>query len=150
VTIRAVVDTNVVVSGLLSPGGRPARVLRAAGVAYRLVWSPGVVAECLRVLTYPRVAKVLGAARREEYARRIVIGLAAGADMVSPEMLPRLRVVEADPDDDLFLATALAGGASVVVSGDRRHLLPLREFAGVRIIGPADFLVELGLTDVAK
>ncbi len=146
-TVRAVVDTNVVVSGLLSPGGRPARVLRAAGVSCRLVWSPGVVAECLRVLTYQRVAKVLKAARREEYARQVVAGLAAGADMVSPEMLPQLRAVKADPDDDLFLATALAGGASVVVSGDRRHLLPLREFAGVRVIDAATFLGELGLAE---
>jgi len=47
---------------------------------------------------------------------------AAGADLVVPEMLPKLRVVKADPDDDLFLATALASGAQVLVSGDRRHL----------------------------
>ena len=63
--------------------------------------------------------------------------------MVAEEMLPRVAVVEADPDDDLLLATALSGGASVVVSGDRRHLLSLGEFAGVRVIGPATFLVEI-------
>ncbi len=69
--------------------------------------------------------------------------LAAGADMVAEEMLPRVAVVKADPDDDLLLATALSGGASVVVSGDPRHLLSLGEFAGVRVIGPATFLVEI-------
>lgn len=142
-TVRAVVDTNVVVSGILSPGGKPAAVLRAAGVTFQLVWTPGIVAECLRVLAYPRVAKVLAPTGRQEYARRVVAGLAAGADMVSPALLPKLRAVEADPDDDLFLATALAGGARLLVSGDRRHLLSLGEYAGVRIIGPAVFLEEL-------
>ena len=142
-TIRAVIDTNVVISGLLSPSATPAKVIRAAGVSFRLVWSPGIVAECLRVIDYPRVAMVLRAARRAAQARELVLALAAGADMVAHEMLPRLNVVKADPDDDLFLATALAGGASVVVTGDRRHLLPLGEFGGVRIIDPATFLVDL-------
>ncbi len=142
-TVRAVVDTNVVVSGILSPGGKPAAVLRAAGVSFQLVWTPGIVAECLRVLAYPHIAKTLAPKRRQEYARQVVAGLAAGADMVSPEMLPKLRVVKADPDDDLFLATALAGGAQVLVSGDRRHLLSMREYAGVRIIDTAAFLAEL-------
>ena len=144
-TIRAVVDSNVVVSGLLSPSGKPGKVIQAAGVSFRLVWSPGIVAECLRVLDYPRVARLLHAARQEAQAREIVRTLAAGADVVAQEMLPRLAVVKADPDDDLLLATALAGGASVVVSGDRRHLLPLGEFAGVRIIDPATFLIEIDL-----
>ena len=134
---------NVVISGLLSPSGRPARILQAAGISFRLVWSPGIVAECLRVLDYPRVARVLHAARREEQAREVLRALAAGADIVAQEMLPRLAVVKADPDDDQLLATALGGGASVVVSGDRRHLLPLGEFAGVRILDPAAFLVEI-------
>jgi putative PIN family toxin of toxin-antitoxin system len=143
VIVRAVIDPNVVISGLLSSSGTPAKVIRAAGVSFQLVWSPGIVAECLRVIDYPRVAKVLRAEGREDQAREVVLALAAGADMVAHEMLPRLAVVKADPDDDLFLATALAGGASVVVSGDRRHLLPLGQFGGVRIIDPANFLVDL-------
>jgi len=143
VTIRAVVDTNVVVSGILSPGGKPAAVLRTAGVGFRLVWTPDIVAECLRVLAYPRIARVLAPTRRQEYARQVVAGLAAGADMVSPELLPKVRAVKADPDDDLFLATALAGGAQILVSGDRRHLLAMRNYGGVRIVDAATFLEEL-------
>lgn len=142
-TLRAVVDTNVVVSGLLSPSGKPASVLRAAGISFRLVWSPGIVGECLRVLDYPRVSRVLSATNRLAQAGHLVRALADRADMVPPDMLPRLAVVKEDPDDDLFLATALVGGASVVVSGDRRHLRPLGEFAGVRIVDPATFLVEI-------
>jgi putative PIN family toxin of toxin-antitoxin system len=142
---RAVVDTNVFISGALSPGSTPSEVLRAAGQAFRLVWSAGIVAECLRVLAYPRVERRLRAGGDEEDARVLLARLAAGADMVAAELLPRIRVVTADPSDDLFLATAIAGGARVLVSGDKRHLLPLREVSGVRIVDPATFAAELGL-----
>jgi predicted nucleic acid-binding protein len=96
VTVRTVVDNNVVVSGILSPGGKPAATLRAAGVAFPLGWTPGIVAERLRVLAYPRIEKVL-APTQQEYALRVVAGLAAGADMVSPELLPKLHAAKADP-----------------------------------------------------
>ncbi len=70
--------------------------------------------------------------------------------MLSPELLPRLRVVKGDPDDDLFIATALAGGAPAVVSGDKRHLLALKEYAGVRIVDAATFVEELRIGRPAR
>jgi len=143
---RAVLDTNVVVSAVLSPGGTPAAIVRAAGVAFQLVWSPGIVAEWLRVMSYPRITRRLRALGREETGRATVVRLAAGAEVVAPDLLPSIRVVEGDPSDDLLIATAVAGRASELVTGDRKHLLALREVAGVRIIDPATFAQELGLT----
>lgn len=52
------------------------------------------------------------------------------------------RAVPADPDDDVVVATAIAGNADFIVSGDR-HLLELGEHAGIRIISPAMLLVLL-------
>ena len=57
--IRAVVDTNVVVSGILNRGGVPAAVLRAAGLRYELVWTPAIAVECRRILDLPRILKRL-------------------------------------------------------------------------------------------
>lgn len=54
-----------------------------------------------------------------------------------------VSAVAGDPDDDLILATALAGGADVLASGDRRHLLPLGIHAGIRILTPQALLAEL-------
>ena len=142
---RAVVDTNVVVSALLNPFGTPASVVGVANARFKLVWSAGIVTECLRVLTYEKIARRLRAIGKEEAARATVARLAAGAELVAPERLPRIRVVKDDPSDDLFLATAIAGGARVLVSGDRRHLLPLKEVMGVRIVDAATFAAELGL-----
>jgi putative PIN family toxin of toxin-antitoxin system len=48
-----------------------------------------------------------------------------------------------DPDDEMILECALAGEADYIVSGDQRHLLPLRQFRGIAIVSPADFLRRL-------
>jgi putative PIN family toxin of toxin-antitoxin system len=137
---RAVVDTNVVVSGILSPRGRPAAVLRAAGVRFELVWTPALVVECYRVLSYPKLVKALGA--RERGARRAVADLAALAVMVPPGQLPALQVVDSDPDDDVLFGAALAGGARFVVSGDAA-VLAIGSFAGVVVVDAAGFLSTL-------
>ena len=52
-----------------------------------------------------------------------------------------LKAVPADPDDDKVLECAEAGGATHIVTGDRRHLLPLGSFNGIPIVTAADFLM---------
>lgn len=136
--IRAVLDANVVISAMLAPRGTPARVVALAGVGYELVWSPAIVAECLRVIAYPKLRGRLQVDR----PGHLVAQLAAAATMVESE-LPELGVVPGDPSDDVYLATALVGAARRVVTGDQRHLLRLREFAGVRLMSPAAFLAEV-------
>lgn len=54
-----------------------------------------------------------------------------------------LKEVAADPDDDKILECALVGRATHIVTGDRRHLLPLATYQGIRIVTPADFLAEM-------
>jgi uncharacterized protein len=54
-------------------------------------------------------------------------------------VLPDLRVVAGDPDDDPVIATAVAARADYLVTGDRRHLLPLGAYAGTRIVTPRQF-----------
>ena len=139
--IRVVVDTNVVVSAALSPRGKPAQVVRAAGLRFELVWTGAIVAECYRILSGPRLARLLKG--REEYARTVVAGLAAGATMVAPELLAAVRVVQEDPDDDVLFGAALAGGARFVVSGDAA-VLAVGNFAGVKVVSAAEFLATLG------
>jgi predicted nucleic acid-binding protein len=64
------------------------------------------------------------------------------ADIIIPDIVP--NVVENDPADDHILACAVSGKADVIVSGDKRHLLPLKEYEGIPIVRPADFLRMLG------
>jgi uncharacterized protein len=53
-----------------------------------------------------------------------------------------LRVVKADPDDDKVVECAVNGAATHVVTGDRRHLLPIRAYQGISIVTPAEFLMR--------
>jgi uncharacterized protein len=66
------------------------------------------------------------------------------ADLLTFNSLVRitgtLKVVPADPDDDKILECAAVGNATHVVSGDKRHLLPLGQFQGIAIVSPADFI----------
>ena len=52
----------------------------------------------------------------------------------------RLKVVTADPDDDKVVECAVVGDATHIVTGDRRHLLPLGSYQGIAIVSAADFL----------
>jgi hypothetical protein len=54
-----------------------------------------------------------------------------------------VEVVKAYPSDNVYLATALAGGTRWVVSENTRHLTPVDGYAGLRIVEPAVFLAEL-------
>ncbi|MCH8294559.1 putative toxin-antitoxin system toxin component, PIN family [Candidatus Poribacteria bacterium] len=53
-----------------------------------------------------------------------------------------LKVINADPDDDKVLECAVVGGATHIVTGDRRHLLPLGSYQGIPIVTAADFLAQ--------
>jgi predicted nucleic acid-binding protein len=65
---------------------------------------------------------------------------------LAAELVPAPEAAEAvtgDPDDDLILACAIQAKVDALVSGDRRHLLPVGEHRGVRIVTPQALLAEL-------
>ena len=51
--------------------------------------------------------------------------------------------VTGDPDDDVVLACSVSAGVQIIVSGDRRHMAPIREHRGIRVISPQALLAEL-------
>ncbi len=62
------------------------------------------------------------------------------AGNVSPTV--KLDVIKADPKDNIILECAVAGNADYIVSGDK-HLLDLKEFSGIKILKPAEFLRKI-------
>ena len=54
-----------------------------------------------------------------------------------------LHAVQTDPKDDMILECGVVAGADFIVTGDRRHLLPIGTFQGIRILTPAELLTEL-------
>lgn len=94
-----------------------------------LCTSETLLAELLEVLSREKFAARLQAAGLTPAG--IVDDLRKLAVIVSPPTVP--RVIVNDPDDDHVLAYALAAGADLIVSGDRRDLLPLASYQGIEI-----------------
>ena len=61
----------------------------------------------------------------------------------APAPAPLPEAVTGDPDDDQILACAIEAGVDALVSGDRRHLVPVGEHRGVRVLTPQALLAEL-------
>lgn len=95
-----------------------------------------MLAELERILT----EKLDFAPDRWQAVEQLLVDLAVEL-VAAPASRP--EAVSGDPDDDLILACAVEAGVEVLVSGDRRHLLPLGEHRGVRIVTPQALLAEL-------
>jgi len=132
--LRVVLDTNVVVSGLLHQKGAPATILDAAtSKQFRCYISESLLDEYREVLT----RDYLGLDQHR--AARFIRGLREAAIFV----VPRKKVAVArDPDDDRVMECALEAGADFIVTGNIRDFPA--QFHGVRVVTPRDFLFVLG------
>jgi putative PIN family toxin of toxin-antitoxin system len=140
--MRVVLDANVFVSALISSQGAPARVVaRWRDEAFDIVVSPAILSELETVLHYPRLQQRYNLPDQD--IRRFIQLLRKFAVEVSP--VEELDVVKQDAADNRYLECALAGGASVIVTGDR-HLLDLGQYETIHILSPAGFLAFLELS----
>lgn len=132
--MRVVLDTNTLVSGVISPGGPPRRLIDGARTqAFELCSSATLLAELLDVLSREKFAARLTCAGLTPQS--IVGDLRRLVYLATPQEVR--RVVENDADDDHVLACAVAGRADLIVSGDK-HLLTLGgQYNGIAIVTPA-------------
>jgi putative PIN family toxin of toxin-antitoxin system len=134
--MRLVLDTNVVASAVLW-GGVPRQLLQAGREKrVSLFTSIWLLAELTDILVRPKFENKLAAAGLS--IEQIVDRYAEMAAVVQPAAIA--PTVLDDPDDDQVLACAMAARADLIVSGDRRHLLPLGSFEGIPIVSPAEAL----------
>jgi putative PIN family toxin of toxin-antitoxin system len=136
VSRRTLCDTNVLVSAFIA-GGPPSRVIQAAiDGRIRLVVADPVLDELARVLSVK-----LGFGRSQLQEIDNFLTDLADERIATPAHPP--EAVTGDRDDDVVLACAIAARVEVLVSGDRRHLLPVGEHHGLRIVTPQALLAEL-------
>ena len=134
--MRAVLDPNVVISGLLSSAGSPAQVLRAWREGrFEAIDSGLLLAELERALAYPKLRRRIP----HDDATAAIRFLKAGATVVDDPTGPPPAHSE-DPGDDYLIALA-ADQRAALVSGDR-HLLALAQ--RIPVYSPRDFLELLG------
>ena len=127
-----VIDTNVVVSGLLLKG-LPGRIVSLCRERVIIPYaSKDIIDEYIRVLAYPKFQL---SSREIEY-------------LIYREILPYFEtvtpsahepIVVSDPADDKFIHCAMAGSIETIISGDS-HLLDLGRYDSICMLHPADFL----------
>jgi len=131
--VRLVIDTNVVVSGLLWLGN-PGRLLEAAALGQvTLYTSPALLAELAAILTTPKLTRPIvrsGMTLDDLLARYVNVAI-----VVQPTAVP--RIVPNDPDDDQALAAAVEAHADLIVSGDKDLHSLGGSYNGIRIVTPA-------------
>lgn len=129
--MNVVLDTNVLVSGLLSPFAAPAEIVRLVlGRRLTLCLDARLLAEYREVLLHPRFHFDPGA------VAALVNFLQHSGQLVAAVALPRCLP---DPDDQPFLEVARAGKADCLITGNRRHF-PEKLCAGQRVLTPAEFI----------
>ena len=128
--MRLVVDTNVLISGAFFPGPS-SRILDAClHGKCQLVVSPEILDE------YVRVGEEFTKTRPNVDFRQFLEMLVSSAILLQPPELP--ESVCADPDDDKFIALALAGNTSIITSGDKK-LLATSGYAGILVLRPREY-----------
>ena len=132
--MRVVLDTNVIVSGLNFPGNERLVLELALRGRFELYLSTFILEEAAGVLT-----------RKfdwdEERSSQALRALGNASTVIYPRRLP--EVIEGGHADNRILECAVEAAADYLVTGDRRHLLPLEEYVGVRILNAPRFLSEL-------
>jgi putative PIN family toxin of toxin-antitoxin system len=129
--LRLVLDTNVVVAGLLW-NGPPRRLIEWAveGEKLELFSSPVLLDELAHTLGYAKFStRIAGFATS---VGTLVAQYTALVSLVVPASVP--RVVAGDADDDHVIAAAVAARAELIVTGDRKHLLPIGSHQGIAIV----------------
>ena len=126
-----VLDTNVIISGILRPFSKPASILRmAADGTVQLAYD-------LRLLSEYR--DVLSRQKFNVSKENIEVFLAQIEQEGFLVSVKPLEIHLPDPNDEPFLEVALAGKVEAIVTGNKRHF-PEKEYKGVKILSPAEFL----------
>ena len=134
--MRVVIDTNVLVSGVINPHGPPGRIVDAVlAEAITVLYDDRLLSEYRAVLLRPAFG----------FPRTSVDTLVDFIELTGESVVAgHLTVVLPDSTDLPFLEVAAGGQASALITGNLKHFTPRRGHHGVHVCTPADFLRRLG------
>ena len=130
--MRAVIDTNVIVSGLLNPYGIPAEILRLllAGEII-LIYDSRIISEYQEVLSRSKFQFII------ENIKILVKEIEVTGSLVLPVSL---KFSLPDPDDNMFLEAAIADEADCIITGNKSYF-PKKLCSGIKVFSPSEFIV---------
>lgn len=133
--MRIVLDTNVLVSAMLTGGGAPDFALQLVlQGAVTLLADSRILAEYDEVTARPR-------SRFDERERRILLDILA--EIAEPVVASPLRLSLPDPDDRVFVEVAVAGDTDAIVTGSVRHFIPKKGELAVPVLTPRQLVDRL-------
>ena len=140
--LRLVLDTNVVVAGLLW-NGPPRRLIELAieGDTVELFSSAVRLDELAHTLGYSKFSARIAIFGTSIAA--LVAQYMALVSLVAPVSVPHVVVNDADDDEDHVIAAAVAARAELIVTGDRKHLLPIGSHQDIAIVTAHEVLDRL-------
>jgi len=132
--IKAVLDTNIILSSIFWRGKEHEVVKKGLEGDYVLVTSKDIVDEVVRTLRdkfrFP-----------EDKIEELLALLKNFCEIIT--IKTRLKIVTEDPTDDKIIETAVDGNADFIVTGDN-HLLKIKEHKGIKIMSSGEFLELIG------
>lgn len=134
--IKVVLDTNIVVSGIISSRSFPRKILRLWQLRQiDLIISAEIIKEIIAVLNRPKIKRNYHLSKKG--MREIKKSLERDCIVIKPRK--KLKVIKDDSSDDKFINCASEGKAKYIISGDK-HLLKLKKFKNIKIITPKEFI----------
>lgn len=135
--MRILLDTNIVVSGLLGHDGPPGQLLGLwANGHFTLVTSNYQIDELRRVLGYKHLRTRISGSKAIAFLENIDKRAIILETLLEVDLSP-------DPDDNPILATAITGKVELVVSGDKGHMIALGNANGIPIVTAREALARL-------
>lgn len=130
--VKVVIDTNVIVSAAKSTDGNPAQIFEMLLLEEITNYTTKeIIEEMKEVLARPRIK--LNLLEQEFIINNY------GKFSIKIETIYKFDIIKEDPDDNKFLECAVDGKVDYIISGDD-HLLKLKEFKGIKIMTPAEFV----------
>jgi putative PIN family toxin of toxin-antitoxin system len=134
--LRVVMDTNIILSKFISTNG-------TSGQAFDFI-----LRNCTPLMCDETLAELAAKLSEEKFFRygsdedrkQLVQDIEARSEFI--DVKSEVSASD-DPKDNIFLSLALDGRADYIVSGDKKHLLPLHPFEGIPILSPAGFLAAM-------
>lgn len=133
-TPKVVLDTNIVVSAAISEDGNPANVFELLILEEITNYTTEqIVEEITKVMARPKITQKLSLVE----VGFIIENFERFSKKIKTDEI--INEVKDDPEDNKFLECAVAASADYIITGDE-HLLKIKEFRGIKILSPADFI----------
>ena len=133
--IRITVDTNILLSATLWHGASERIIGKVENKEITLVLSEAILEEYYKVLNYEEIQERIKDKKLE--MKQSVLKISQISEII--EVKSRINLVKEDPSDNKIIECAIDGNANYIITKDN-HLLKFKEYKGIKILNPEDFL----------